>query len=246
MFSRVHGFLRGACRPHIENLTSLSCLRNFQLCTKEVNPQCHSILNTSLTRMEIIRNASSQSIPNLSSRGRLSEAVVLYSNPTTKFLRMVNIFGYSFGAFWIYTSYQFSLMRITPAAHKRVSNLPWFARFDLVSSTTSKICAALLSSLLGFAVLGGAWIYSLRSVGKIVLERGGKTVTLTTYNPFTFAMNKEITANLSEISCQGHRTANSVVPIKVKDRWMHFLVSSEGSYHNAPLFDRTVGLRRSI
>ncbi|XP_034249749.1 transmembrane protein 223 [Thrips palmi] len=227
-----------AGRPCIQNITRLTCRRYFQFCSNPAPRHCHYG-----SRLGTLRNSP---IRSLSSKGNLSEAVVLYTYSNPKFLRMVNIFGYSFGAFWLFTSYQFSTMRIIPQSEKRTSNLPWFARFDLMSSTTSKLVAALLSSLIGCAVLSGAWIYSLRSVGKIVLGRGGKTVTFTTYNPFTFSMNKAITVNLPEVSCQGHRLTNTVVPIKIKDRWMHYLVSNEGSYHNAPLFDKTVGLRRSF
>lgn len=54
-------------------------------------------------------------------------------------------------------------------------------------------------NLPGCAVLGGAWIYSLRSVSKIVLESGGKTATFTTYNPFTLSFSKITSANLSEV-----------------------------------------------
>lgn len=133
-----------ACRPSIQGITFLSCRGYFQLCQRKAAEHSYSILNTGK-----LRNSLSQTNRSLSFKEKRSEAVVLYSHTNPKFLLMVNIFGYSFGAFWLITSYQFSTMRITPPSEKRTSNLPWFARFDLLSSTTSKVLAALFSSFIG-------------------------------------------------------------------------------------------------
>lgn len=49
-------------------------------------------------------------------------------------------------------------------------------------------------------MLGGAWIYSIRSVGKVILDKGGKTATFITYNPFTFSMSRTIHTSVNEVT----------------------------------------------
>ncbi|KAK3932446.1 Transmembrane protein 223 [Frankliniella fusca] len=219
----------------VGNITSRTCYKLLQ---------CREVSRSSGTQ---IRNYSSNARGSSFRSSRSSESVVLYTNDNLKFLRMVNLFGLSFTLFWCATSYQFATMRITPQSEKiNLSHLPWFAQFDIISSSTTKFIATFVSVLLGAGVFCGAWMYSIRSVGQVILGKGGKSVTFVTYNPLAFRMNKKIHADLNDISCQGHRSVNDVLPIKVKGRWMHFLVSREGIYHNGPLFDQTVGLRRQM
>lgn len=229
-----NGQFVGCCA---ENITSLTCYKYIQF-------NLRGLTRSNTTQ---IRNYCSKGRDSTFSSTRHSEAIVLYTNDNLKFLRMVNLFGLSFTAFWCATSYQFATMRITPQSEKlNLSNLPWFAQFDLISTPTRKFVAAVATALLAAGVFCGAWMYSVRSVGQLILEKGGKSATFVTYNPIAFRMNKRIYADINEISCQGHRSVNDVVPIKVKGRWMHFLLSREGAYHNGPLFDRTVGIRRQI
>ncbi|KAJ1529708.1 hypothetical protein ONE63_006462 [Megalurothrips usitatus] len=231
----------------VENITSPTLRKSSQLCSRRSVHKSHDTTYKSKCSFNT-RNASQDVSSSFSRSKRLTEQVVLYTNEDTKFLRLINLFGYSCAAFWCYTSYQFATMRITPATEqpKENPNLPWYASFNVMGSQTTKIVMSLGSALIGAALLGGAWIFSARSVGKLILGKGGQTVTFITYNPTTFSMNKAITVDLNQISCKAHRSTNDVVPIKVKGRWMHYLLSKEGTYLNGPLFDKSVGLRRAL
>lgn len=88
-------------------------------------------------------------------------------------------------------------------------------------------------------------MYTLRSVRYLILRKGGGEVTLVTYGPF--GKNRMITVPLRDISCteMRNRTKTSL-PLKVKNRYFHYVLDMKGEFKNAALFDSTAGLRRNL
>lgn len=134
------------------SITSVTFRRYFQLCDRRVVGTCKNtphILSKGYLRTYIqeARYNSSGKVKDM------DQVLYTYDNP--KFMRLISIFGFSFSAFWFFTSYQYATMRITPDDSKRVptENLPWFARFDIVNSVSSKMALTILSALLGKLLL---------------------------------------------------------------------------------------------
>lgn len=147
-------------RPSMGNITIQNFLKQkrfFSLLlpsSKNCCVSCSKLLGHQSLLKSSVSNSSS----------RVSEKVVLYTFDNLKYLRMVNLFGYSFAAFWAFTSYQFATMRITPPSQRLQNNLPWYARFDLVSSTTRQIAAVFITALVGMFFLTPILVYSNCSV----------------------------------------------------------------------------------
>lgn len=87
------------------------------------------------------------------------------------------------------------------------------------------------------------WMVTLRSVRYLVLKKGGKEITLVTYSPF--GKNRLMTVPLENVCCKEARTGARVqLPLKVKNKMMHFMLDMRGEFKNGKLFDATAGLSR--
>ena len=134
--------------PSQSSITSTTFLRYFQSFGRRSFHTCgnfHFIVRKTLLRSCLHQARNNSSVKNK----ELDLVLYTYDNP--RFLRLINIFGFSFSAFWFVTSYQYATMRISPQVEGRVNpdNLPWFAKFDIVNSLSSKIALTILSALLG-------------------------------------------------------------------------------------------------
>lgn len=86
-------------------------------------------------------------------------------------------------------------------------------------------------------------MFTLRSVRYLVLRKGGSEITFVTYTPL--GKNRMVTVPLSDISCKQTRSsAQSQLPIKVKNHYLHYILDMKGEFKNTVLFDHTAGLRR--
>lgn len=94
-------------------------------------------------------------------------------------------------------------------------------------------------------MLALSWMYTLRSVRYLILRKGGSEVTLVTYGPF--GKNRMMTVPLSDISCREMRNRTKTsLPLKIKGRYLHYVLDMKGEFKNVSLFDSTAGLRRSL
>lgn len=88
-------------------------------------------------------------------------------------------------------------------------------------------------------------MFTLRSVRYLVLRKGGESVTFVTYAPF--GQNRMMTVALENVSSQEiRRNAKSQLPIKVKNRFLYYILDMRGEFRNTSLFDYTVGLKRTF
>lgn len=89
------------------------------------------------------------------------------------------------------------------------------------------------------------WMYTLRSVRFLILNKGGKHITFVTYTPF--GHNRIMKVPLENVSCKEKRTLASIqLPIKVKNKAMHYMLDMRGEFKNPILFDSTAGLFRKL
>lgn len=98
-------------------------------------------------------------------------------------------------------------------------------------------------TFVGYGILAMAWMYTLRSVRFLVLRKGSAQVSLVTYTPF--GHNRIMNVPLNCLSAQESRqTANVLLPLKVKERRLFYIMDMRGTFLNKDLYDRTIGLKR--
>lgn len=229
-------------RRVLGNITSYSQVYQHPFCSGVNHIVCHKVFHKPVYFQNLF-TISKHHASHVSTK--VSEPVVLYTYDNTKYLRIVTVFGCAFAAFWLWTANNFRTMPILPPA-KHPNNAPWYLKFDLVTSPAKKWFAVSVCANLGLAVLFFTWGVTTRSVGKLILDRGGKSVTIISYNPLKFKSGTTTKVDLDKMTCRAHRLSHDVVPMKVKGKLMYYLLHKEGVYHNGPLFDKTVGLSRMI
>lgn len=88
-----------------------------------------------------------------------------------------------------------------------------------------------------------AWMYTLRSIRFLVLRKGSSQVALVTYGPF--GHNRIMNVPLNNLSAQDSRqTAKVLLPLKVKERRLFYIMDMRGTFLNKELYDKTIGLKR--
>lgn len=88
-------------------------------------------------------------------------------------------------------------------------------------------------------------MFTLRSVRFLILRKGGLDVTLVTYGPF--GKNRIMTVPLKSISAQQPREiAEVLLPLKVRNRSLFYVLDMKGEFKNTELYDYTAGLHRRI
>ncbi|KAB0792631.1 hypothetical protein PPYR_14590 [Photinus pyralis] len=173
----------------------------------------------------------------------LVKDVILYKYDNPRFFKLLNIFAVCQFGFWTYLSlFAYTSLRDAPSTSS--PGAPWYQRINL-GENKYRNGIAFLSFLLGYGILAISWMYTLRSVRYLVLHKGGSKVTFVTYAPF--GVNRMMTVGLENMSCQQTRqNATTQLPIKVKNRFMYYILDMKGEFKNAALFDYTAGLKRTL
>ena len=70
-------------------------------------------------------------------------------------------------------------------------------------------------------------------------------MTFVTHTPL--GKHRMITVDLNRVSCLDHRLSDrAFIPIRVKGKWLYYLLDKKGTFTNPSAFDRTVGLYRDL
>ncbi|XP_046464074.1 transmembrane protein 223-like [Daphnia pulex] len=112
--------------------------------------------------------------------------VVLYAHHNPRFHRLLNLFALTQLGFWFYLAeFSVSTLRNVPVPKEESSNsnLPWYRSINLGENKYRRGITAMCVAL-GVLILGGSWMFSLKSVKNIILRKGGNNVTIITYAPF--------------------------------------------------------------
>ncbi|KAJ6657001.1 hypothetical protein lerEdw1_003002 [Lerista edwardsae] len=180
--------------------------------------------------------------------------VVLFQHDRGRFFRIVGLFCTGQFLFWAYLAhFAFHTLRDTGATRPQpdpqpggrpLPTLPGGASLNLGSSKWRLGFTASCLTV-GSLILVAGFVFSRRSISRILLHRGGQEVTLTTYYPF--GLTSTFTVPLRHISCMSHRSeVPAMIPLKVKGRAFYFLLDKEGRITNPKLFDITVGAYRKL
>nr|CAG4642216.1 EOG090X0JX7 [Eurycercus lamellatus] len=173
----------------------------------------------------------------------VSKDVVLYVFENSKFHKYLNIFAITQFGFWLYLAeFSMSTLKDVPINKEQSENkeLPWYRKINMGEN---KFRTGITTLCL---MVGGSWMYSLKSVRAIVLRKGGNDVTFITHAPFN--KMRYLDAPLKNVSATQSRTHGAIIqlPLKVKGYMGYFLIDMKGEFKNGPLFDATCGLKRIL
>lgn len=187
----------------------------------------------------------------LCTSAQISKDVTLFVHDRTRFFRLLSIFCGGQVFFWTYLAhFAYTELRNTrkPKAAPTVTGLAGMWSFEMnLGSNTWRYGFTLGCLVIAAGIVGLGALFSLRSVSKVVLHRGGKMVTVCTQSPLGLERGHRITVPLSQVACYAHRRESpSFIPLRVKGHKFYFLLDKDGTVTNAKLFDTTVGAYRNI
>uniref|UniRef100_H3ABZ8 Transmembrane protein 223 n=2 Tax=Latimeria chalumnae TaxID=7897 RepID=H3ABZ8_LATCH len=182
----------------------------------------------------------------------VSQDVLLFQHQKKVFFRLLGFFCVGQFVFWTYLAH-FAFTSLKDIGYKDTvivgeegKKLPKLGGVSLNLGSNKWRYGFTVSCLtVGWVILAAGFIFSRRSVHKVLLHRGGQQVTFSTYYPF--GTTSSFTVPLREISCMAHRgEVPSMIPVKIKGRPFYFLLDKQGQIYNAKLFDITVGTYRKL
>ncbi|KAJ8713673.1 hypothetical protein PYW07_014043 [Mythimna separata] len=170
--------------------------------------------------------------------------VILFRYENPKFFMYMNIFAIVQYMFWTYLGlFAFSSLRDAPVDKSMITDdTPWFRKINL-GENKYRNTLGVVSVVVGGGSLAVIWMYTLRSVRYLILNKGGKQLTFVTYTPF--GKNRIMTVPMQNVCCKESRNNAKVqLPLKIKNKLMHYMLDMRGEFKNPLLFDSTAGLMR--
>ncbi|XP_050666409.1 transmembrane protein 223 [Leptidea sinapis] len=173
----------------------------------------------------------------------VAKDVILFKYENPKFFRYMNIFAIIQYMFWTYLGvFAFKNLRDAPVERDTTNDAPWYRRINLGENKYKNTLSA-VAVIIGCGSLAMIWMYTLRSVRFLILNKGGKHLTFVTYTPL--GENRIMKVPLECVCCKEDRMFAKVqLPLKVKNRVMHYMLDMRGEFKNPLLFDSTAGLAR--
>lgn len=178
--------------------------------------------------------------------------VTLYYYNRQKFFRLIGLACASQFVFWSWMAYfQFSKLHFVDLMNREskktqekildVSSKPGVMWKIVRYIEDQPLVLACFAVAVGLFFTTSGWIYSLRSVNRLVLQ--GNNVRVVTHSPL--GGTRSVTVPVSDVSCSGSRIGTKPqVTLKLKGHTFFFLVDKEGEFLQPTLFDRTVGVKR--
>ncbi|XP_075978792.1 transmembrane protein 223 [Anticarsia gemmatalis] len=214
----------------IKRVAALRLATKCKTCVNNIKPATYSTIPT-----KTIHDVNTNVIKD----------VILFKYENPKFYMYMNLFAILQYAFWSYLGiFAFTTLRDAPVDKSKIDeDTPWFRKINLGENKYRNTLGA-VSLVIGGGSLAMIWMYTLRSVRYLVLNKGGKHLTFITYSPF--GKNRLMKVPLENVCCKETRTAAKVqLPLKIKNRWMHYMLDMRGEFKNGLLFDCTAGLKRT-
>ncbi|XP_072947769.1 transmembrane protein 223 [Epargyreus clarus] len=174
----------------------------------------------------------------------VAKDVVLFKYENPKYFMYMNVFAVLQYMFWSYLGiFAFNSLKDAPVDRSKITDdTPWFRRINLGDNKYRNTLGA-VSLLVGTGSLALIWMYTLKSVRFLILNKGGRHLTFVTYAPF--GKNRIMKVPIECVSCKESRNLAKVqLPLKVKNTAMHYMLDMRGQFTQPVLFDSTAGLAR--
>ncbi|XP_074607170.1 transmembrane protein 223-like [Acropora palmata] len=178
--------------------------------------------------------------------------VTLYYYNRQRFFRLVGLACASQFVFWSWMAYfQLSKLNFADLLNREsrktqqkildVSSKPGISWKIVRFLEEQPLLLACFAVGVGLFFTISGWIYSLRSVNRLVLH--GNNVRVVTHTPL--GGTRSVTVPVSDVSCIGSRIGTKPqVTLKLKGHKFFFLVDKDGEFLQPTLFDKTVEVKR--
>ncbi|XP_023946838.2 transmembrane protein 223 [Bicyclus anynana] len=174
----------------------------------------------------------------------VTKDVILFKYENPKFYKYMNIFAVVQYMFWTYLGlFALQNLRDVPVDKSTITaDTPWFRKINL-GENKYRNTIGIISVAIGTGSLALVWMYTLKSVRYLVLNKGGRHLTFITYSPF--GNNRMMKVPIEFVCCKESRKLAKVqLPLKVKNTVMHYMLDMRGEFKQPLLFDSTAGLKR--
>lgn len=215
-----------------------------------------NVHRTNLLFLTHERSFKCSRIARLSSKTKKKETAVrditLYYYNRQRFFRLVGLACASQFVFWSWMAYfQLSKLHFADLLNREskktqekildVSSKPGVSWKIVRFLEEQPLLLACLAVSVGLFFTISGWIYSLRSVNRLVLQ--GNNVRVVTHTPL--GGTRSVMVPVSDVSCIGSRIGTKPqVTLKLKGHKFFFLVDKDGEFMQPSLFDMTVGVKR--
>ncbi|XP_025263610.1 transmembrane protein 223-like [Camponotus floridanus] len=222
------------CFKYNKNISSALIIRTFVTRNTRLSDglaQSASFLKPNKLSQNLIRH---QQMKKLDVNTNVRNNVILYKNECDRYFRNIKIIaigqllGWSMLAFCTYTSAFFDIFT-TDIKLKEFVKQHAFRLIIFVFSIFAGPCAF-------------AFIYALcaRSIRYIILNKGGKTLSLSTYH-WRKKKSNIINLPIEMAKCTSHRMDRGVcIAFKIKNKSLFYLIDKKGVFVNPTLFDEVM------
>eukprot|EP00058_Branchiostoma_floridae_P011748 XP_002597236.1 hypothetical protein BRAFLDRAFT_276232 [Branchiostoma floridae] len=190
----------------------------------------------------------------------ISKDVTLYHYERAGYYRRLGIFGIAQVVFWVYLAHlTYTTWRPErPEGRERQKDparegapKDTFLRRRLENMSGYVTGNKWRNGIIGLCLVAGSaitflcFLFPLRAVNRVVLQRGGQNVRFLTYAPF--GLTRGFTVPLAHVSAaQGRGGTPSQIPVKVKGHRFFYVLDKQGKISNTRLFDFTIGVSRTF
>ncbi|CAH1263623.1 TMEM223 [Branchiostoma lanceolatum] len=200
----------------------------------------------------------SDSIRQYQTDTNISKDVTLYHYEQANYYRRLGIFGIAQVVFWVYLAHltyttwrpEIPESRQKDTAKEGVQK-DTFIRRRLENMSGYVTGNKWRNGIIGVCLVAGSaitflcFLFPLRAVNRVVLQRGGQNVQFLTYAPF--GMTQGFTVPLAHVSAAlGRGGTPSQIPVKVKGHRFFYVLDKQGKISNTRLFDFTIGVSRTF
>ncbi|XP_019647880.1 PREDICTED: transmembrane protein 223-like [Branchiostoma belcheri] len=188
----------------------------------------------------------------------ISKDVTLYHYERAGYYRRLGVFGVAQVVFWVYLAHlTYTTWRPgTPEStqkdtaregtpkdtfmRRRLESMSGYVTGNKWRNAVIGICLAA-----GSAITFLCFLFPLRAVNRVVLQRGGQHVQFLTYAPF--GTTRAFTVPLAHVSAAvGRGGTPSQIPVKIKGHRFFYVLDKQGKISNTRLFDFTIGVSRNF
>ncbi|KAF7992356.1 hypothetical protein HCN44_001681 [Aphidius gifuensis] len=158
--------------------------------------------------------------------------VILWKHDGTKYMKNITIFGIF--QLVVLTGFSFSVLHLIPTKNIDETYL------DYLSHAYFGISVVAIPLITGIIAMILIRFYVHRSVKTIILNRGGKNITLITYHMWKGATSKVVPVD--DIVIRRSRSeVKNYMPLNIKSTRLYHLLDGNGVFVNPDLFDHTIG-----
>jgi hypothetical protein len=191
---------------------------------------------------------------------RINKDVLIYQNENSTFFRKLFIMNAMQFCFWIYiANFAFVLYvkkpkklskeQMTQRLQENHKNDNYFERTKIIfRENWTQVLLGIVFVTVGHISMALLSLYTIRSIRYIILRSGGQKVRITCFS-LIGATNRyrHHDIPLDKLSAiQDRNSPGSYIPIKIKGKWLYYLVDKRGHFFHPTLFDETVGVFRIL